>query len=228
MTEVEWRTETDFSRHLQFVEGRLSPRKLRLLAAALCRLAGPLLDHPDLVRALNEVEWYADGRAGASELETSRQKCRVLAVQQFELSQRMDEQSGADEVPGALIRSELAWAVAYAAAVSVTVADVVTRLSSGVARSLGEGFQTLTRDRLLDVVGNPFAPVAFCPDWRTSTAVGVANQIYESRDFSAMPILADALQDAGCDSDEVLNHCRDTKLTHVRGCWVLDGVLGKE
>jgi hypothetical protein len=47
------------------------------------------------------------------------------------------------------------------------------------------------------------------------------------RDFSAMPILADALQDAGCDNDDVLNHCRGAG-PHVRGCWVVDGVLGLE
>ncbi|MDY3553595.1 hypothetical protein R5W24_002698 [Gemmata sp. JC717] len=41
-----------------------------------------------------------------------------------------------------------------------------------------------------------------------------------------MPILADALQDAGCDNDDILNHCRaDT--VHARGCWVVDAVLGK-
>ena len=52
--------------------------------------------------------------------------------------------------------------------------------------------------------------------------------MYESRDFSAMPILADALQDAGCDNDDILNHLRDATATHVRGCWALDLVLGKE
>ena len=52
--------------------------------------------------------------------------------------------------------------------------------------------------------------------------------MYDRREFSAMPILADALQDAGCDNDDVLNHCRDTPAKHLRGCWVLDGVLGKE
>jgi hypothetical protein len=52
--------------------------------------------------------------------------------------------------------------------------------------------------------------------------------MYESRDFGAMPILADALQDAGCDSNDILNHCRDANATHVRGCWVVDFVLGKE
>lgn len=52
--------------------------------------------------------------------------------------------------------------------------------------------------------------------------------MYNSRDFGAMPILADALQDAGCDNEEVLSHCRDAGATHFRGCWVVDGVLGLE
>src|SRR5947209_2610439 len=50
--------------------------------------------------------------------------------------------------------------------------------------------------------------------------------LYESRDFSAMPILADALQDSGCANEQVLTHCRDGG-PHVRGCWVVDAILGK-
>ncbi len=80
---------------------------------------------------------------------------------------------------------------------------------------------------LRDIFGNPFRSVTLDPAWRTSTVVALAKEMYESRDFSAMPILADALQDAGCDNDDVLNHCRDEKTTHVRGCWVVDLVLGK-
>ncbi|AWM42539.1 hypothetical protein C1280_36235 [Gemmata obscuriglobus] len=80
---------------------------------------------------------------------------------------------------------------------------------------------------LRDIFGNPFRPVTFSPSWRTGTAVALASGMYESRDFSAMPILADALQDAGCDRAEVLEHCqRDGP--HVRGCWVADLVLGRE
>jgi len=80
---------------------------------------------------------------------------------------------------------------------------------------------------LRDIFGNPFRPVSFDPDWRTSTAVALATQMYDSRDFSAMPILADALQDAGCASSDILDHCRGPG-PHVRGCWVVDLVLGKE
>jgi hypothetical protein len=80
---------------------------------------------------------------------------------------------------------------------------------------------------LRDIFGNPFRPVPFSPSWRTDTAVSLARQMYPAREFSAMPILADALQDAGCDNDDVLNHCRGPG-PHVRGCWVVDSVLGKE
>ena len=81
-------------------------------------------------------------------------------------------------------------------------------------------------DRLRDILGNPFRPVVFSPEWRTSTTVALAQGMYDARDLSAMPILADALQDAGCDSDDILDHCRGPG-PHVRGCWVVDLVLGK-
>jgi hypothetical protein len=59
-----------------------------------------------------------------------------------------------------------------------------------------------------DIFGNPFRPVPFSPDWRTDTAVSLARQMYEARDFFAMPMLAEALQDAGSDCDHILSHCR--------------------
>jgi hypothetical protein len=78
-----------------------------------------------------------------------------------------------------------------------------------------------------DIIGNPFRPVSFSPSWRTDTALALALQMYDSRDFGAMPILADALQDAGCEDASILDHCRGDG-PHVRGCWVVDLVLGKE
>jgi hypothetical protein len=80
---------------------------------------------------------------------------------------------------------------------------------------------------LRDIFGNPFRPVAFDPSWRTDTAVSLARRMYESREFGAMPILADALQDAGCEDADILGHCRDPRQPHVRGCWAVDLVLGK-
>ncbi|MCE9566063.1 MAG: hypothetical protein K8U57_28925 [Planctomycetes bacterium] len=79
-----------------------------------------------------------------------------------------------------------------------------------------------------DAFGNPFQPVAFEPAWRTEAATTLANQMYESRDFSAMPALANELEKAGCTNPVMLGHCRNAKAPHFRGCWVLDGVLKKE
>ena len=101
--------------------------------------------------------------------------------------------------------------------------------ADGAIRQLFDlGRESIGYARLLrDIFGNPFRPVTFSPSWRTDTAVTLAQQMYESRDFGAMPVLADALQDAGCDNDDVLNHCRGPG-PHVRGCWVVDLLLGKE
>ena len=80
---------------------------------------------------------------------------------------------------------------------------------------------------LRDIFGNPFRPAALDPAWRTSDVMLLATGIYAEGAFDRMPILADALQDAGCDSDDILTHLRDPHATHVRGCWALDLVLGK-
>ncbi|MBP3956795.1 hypothetical protein J8F10_16095 [Gemmata sp. G18] len=79
-----------------------------------------------------------------------------------------------------------------------------------------------------DIFGCPFRSVVFAAEWRTGTVVLLSRGMYESRDFTTMPILADALQDAGCDNEDVLNHCRSTSQVHVRGCWVVDLVLEKQ
>ncbi|MFO0822124.1 MAG: hypothetical protein U0792_03225 [Gemmataceae bacterium] len=70
--------------------------------------------------------------------------------------------------------------------------------------------------------------MAFDSEWRSDTALSLARHMYKNRDFAQMPILADALQDAGCNNADILDHLRNTSAQHVRGCWALDLVLGKE
>jgi hypothetical protein len=79
---------------------------------------------------------------------------------------------------------------------------------------------------LRDIFGNPFRSVTTNPTWLTFNVVALAEGIYADRAFDRLPILADALQDAGCANPEVLSHCRDGGV-HVRGCWVVDLLLGK-
>ncbi len=77
-----------------------------------------------------------------------------------------------------------------------------------------------------EIIPNPFRPISLDPAWLTSDVLALARGIYDERAFDRMPILADALQDAGCDNDNVLSHCRGDS-PHARGCWVVDLVLGK-
>jgi hypothetical protein len=82
---------------------------------------------------------------------------------------------------------------------------------------------------LHDILGNPFRSASLEPawlSWHDGLLVSMARQMYESRDFSDMPILADALEEAGCTSGDILAHCRSGG-EHVRGCWVIDLLLGK-
>jgi hypothetical protein len=82
-------------------------------------------------------------------------------------------------------------------------------------------------DFIRDIFGPlPFRPVVLDPRWRTSTVIDLATAIYEEIAFDRLPILSDALMDAGCDSDEMIKHCR-SDWPHVRGCWVVDLCLGR-
>lgn len=83
---------------------------------------------------------------------------------------------------------------------------------------------------LRDIFGNPFRPSPPLPSaalaWSDGTVRRIAEGIYEERAFDRLPILADALLDAGCDNEELIAHCRSDG-PHVRGCWALDLILGK-
>jgi hypothetical protein len=82
---------------------------------------------------------------------------------------------------------------------------------------------------LREVVGNPFRSIGVDPSWlvwNEGTVVKLAHSIYNERAFARMPILGDALLDAGCEQGDILDHCRQ-KLQHHRGCWLLDLLTGR-
>lgn len=82
-------------------------------------------------------------------------------------------------------------------------------------------------DILRDVFGNPLRPVIINPASITSNVRQLAELIYADRAFDRLPLLADALEEVGCDNADILAHCRGPG-PHVRGCWVVDLLLGKE
>lgn len=96
-------------------------------------------------------------------------------------------------------------------------------------RSVGPNIEARERqqaDALRDVLGTPFAPVVWEPSWRTETVVALATGIHFDNALDRLSILADALEEVGCDNTEVLNHCRGPG-SHARGCWVVDATRGK-
>jgi hypothetical protein len=114
----------------------------------------------------------------------------------------------------------------------IALTDAESHLSGAVWEAMrsvgsGRGEQAALATLFREIFGNPFRLVAVDPRWLTSTVLALARGIFADRAFDRMPILADALQDAGCESDDILGHCRGPG-PHTRGCWVVDLVLGKE
>jgi hypothetical protein len=93
-------------------------------------------------------------------------------------------------------------------------------------RLFGDCSQTDALLVIHDVLGNPFRPVILDTRWLTQTAIELARGIYAEPAFNRLPILADALEESGCDHAAILEHCRDPG-PHWRGCWALDLILGK-
>ncbi len=112
------------------------------------------------------------------------------------------------------------------AQMAVTVPAVFSWTGAGWGAGASAAHGEAVADLVRCVIGNPFRPVAFLPEWCTPTALGLAERMYDSREFSAMPILADALEDAGCDAEAILTHCRGPG-PHARGCWCVEACLGK-
>lgn len=226
MKEADWLNSTDRTKLLEYMTGRTSDRKFRLFGCACCRRIWHLLSEP-CRKAVVVAERFADEQADEDEVEAARRDvtecCNVTAV-----------------TPG----SPAIYSWAYSAARLVLFEtpfwkpNQAEQWTEGTARSAAEA---AWRDRgedgpgpetcgqlvlLRDVFENPYQPGCVEDEWLTSSVLALAEQMYESRDFSPMPILADALQDAGCDNTEILAHCRGPG-QHVRGCCVVDLILGK-
>jgi hypothetical protein len=221
VTEAEWLVATDPVPMLGFLRERAGDRKVRLFACACCRA---LWDDRWPQRSRDVIltaERFADGLATEQELNRSRS----LACQSAQNAVRHGSRRRFGH-SGWAFESLLFLAADAALARHQIVYTMTVSYPTKLARG-DEGVKALAPAVLRDLFGPlPFRPVTTEPEWRTSAVLDLAGQVYESRNYSLMPILADALQDAGCDNADVLEHCRRPG-EHVRGCWVVDLVLGK-
>jgi hypothetical protein len=213
VTEAEWLASDDPLLLLAILEPWaadevVSDRQLRLFACACSRRLWHVL--PEQRRKDVELaERFVDGRASVEEISARRR----------EISRAKKGRARPDEP--AIAR----WCVLDGSGYGGPD-DYRWELLTALRATRGAGAEAAQAALLRDIVGNPFRRVEFAPDWRTSTTVALAGGIYEEHAFERMPVLADALMDAGCEGEHVLSHCRGPG-PHVRGCWVIDLLLGK-
>jgi hypothetical protein len=200
---------------LEFLKGNASDRKLRLLAVSFARRAVHLCGSKRAAEALDVAEGVADGQLPRAK------RGAALRWLKGTWSQPVSEALVASAHRAALYSGGLA-------------ANSLARQASAGSDPVAEQHYQRERERecatqsmiIREIFGNPFHPVTISPSWLTSTVVALAEGIYQEKAFDRMPILADALQDSGCDNAEILDHCCGPG-PHVRGCWVVDLLLGK-
>ncbi|HEY1187446.1 MAG TPA: hypothetical protein VGE74_07295, partial [Gemmata sp.] len=190
MTEEEW-LDLNAGQMLSYIEQNHAPssRKLRFLAATYAQFLETQPEYADSKHVAHLGEEVADGRRTLEELWDDR-----IRGWGFDGNWAIANLVLAPDRIGNIIRLHLYLMRPNSDAVTT---ERYTERHSAVIKS-----------RMLCVLGNPFRPVTFAPAWRTSAVVALAQGIYDDRAFDRMPILADALQDAGCDSNDILNHCR--------------------
>jgi hypothetical protein len=219
MTEAEWLACSELEPILAFLKDKASQRKVRLYFSAGCRAIWPLIVLRVSQAAVEVGERFADCLATPRELFVASHDAEVDCLWPW-----YDE-----------LADSFKWDAAYLAWYTARIRLLITkpeyeREPFGFDRmtthtlSLTRNVSWPGRWLIHDIFGNPFRPVTLDPSWLTSTVLTLANGIYSEKAFDRMPILADALQDAGCDNEDMLNHCRQPG-KHVRGCWCVDLLL---
>src|SRR5947207_106263 len=233
MNETEWWACTHPYTMLQFLGEKVSERKVRLFAVTCCRGIWHLLPYAESRTAVEVAERWADGLISGEDLESARSAYTKAQGDRFEQNLPLLGQ----------VAMMAAWCVlqpggASDAAREARLAAVMERVGSiaypklalhlhlrGTAeekesvRAAEEDQGRRQCDLLREIVGNPFRPAAVDPAWlawNDNTVPKLADVIYHDRNFGLMPVLADALEDAGCTNADLPAHCR-APAQHVRG-----------
>jgi hypothetical protein len=218
MTEAEWHESNNPGAMVQCLRqlgtdprvvchltGKVLLRKIQLFVCAGCRLRWEELKDERSRIAVQVAELHADGLAKQPALRKARQGAEEATR----------DGRGGSHAPylarqATKIAGEEAWNAAYCATAIVPIF------------------------LLRCIFGNPFRPVVLDPSWRTPTVTPLAQAAYDERilpagtlDQDRLAVLADALEDAGCNNADILSHLRGPG-PHLRGCWVIDLLLGKE
>lgn len=246
MTETEWRNCTDPTPMLMSLQGKASDRKLRLFAVACHeRIFHHLTDKRDCRKTIEFAERFADGLATKIELRGKAwgKPGSVFTVVHHDAWDAAEDSASyaAEAAKNVVLRldpflfQERELAFKRAASDSLSFGEAFQNIEMALPKEwIGKGNCARDAERagqcvlIREIFGPlPFRLVSLDPSWLTTNVREISQAIYDDRAFDHMPILADALMDAGCDSDEIIHHCRSDG-PHVRGCWVVDLLLGNK
>ncbi len=229
MTEAEWNTCTDPQEMLNFLHDRASERKLRLFRVACCRRIGHLYTREQVRAALDTAEDFADGRADRGQL---RDALRVIHKVRSATPLSSPWEHALMAAGGAAVE---AFSPGYYGDVRAAAWAAACGTPGQPRPSPAEELRRMRREEeaqcaLLRDLFRLFEEVRIEPQWlawQGGTVVKLARAIYEEPRFEGLPILADALEEAGCTDPVLLRHGRSGG-EHVRGCWLVDALLAKE
>jgi hypothetical protein len=228
MTETEWLTAKRRSQLLRYIHETTatSDRKFRLFAVACCRRVAEQIPDSTLTEVIEACERLAEGLDAEDWNQTQINKLIDLRT----IVERSPTALRSDGAEYDIDLTEFVFAVSQLTNFPIYPDDCADSCMSALCGHddyfAGHGEVLFQIDLLRDIIGNPFRPITLNPSRLTSTVLALASGIYHEKAFDRMPILADALQDAGCDNEEILNHCRQDG-EHVRGCFVVDLMLNK-
>jgi hypothetical protein len=225
--EAEWLACTDPREMLAFLRGKASERKLRLFGVACCRRIWHLLGDGRSRHVVEVVERYEDGAASDEEMDEAAE--------------------AADDASEAITHSGGGWsadtlarhAAAWLSAADYPVSQVASEVAAFAAKASAAATEAHAQCQYArDIFGDPFRPPSLVPAvlaWNDATVVRLAQAAYDERDMPAgtldngrLAVLPDALAEAGCSDADILGHLWGGPGPHVRGCWVVDQLLGKE
>lgn len=215
MTEAEWLAATDPAPLFARLVPGMSERKARLLRVAVARAIWDEFTHPELREAVEVAERHADGECGEE----------AVAGHSGRVYRMLDYPPG--EPPAPLVHLRLA--INALAGTPLLLGRYVRNRPPEPSFPGGGNWHAAMRyapGAALAAIRDLFGDRQFDPRWLTETVTLLARGIYRDRAFDRLPVLADALEEAGCDCSATLAHCRGDGF-HARGCWVVDRVLGK-
>lgn len=209
MTEKQWlATRAPYSL-VYSLHRFVAERKLRLFACAYFRARWGHLVPPQVLEVVATSEDYADDPGLKEQLRKGKRKIAMKSA----------------DPPGVKEAKHAAQMVTRLGDEWLAAATMLNP-ESGMNLAPSPIDRAATEAMIRCAFGNPYRPLRPARGWLTRDVVNVARGMYAARDFGGMPVLADALQEAGCEDAGVLAHCREPG-PHARGCWVVDALLGK-